>query len=173
MIIKFIGCILILIATTGAGFMYSEKYRKRVIQLKEFERTLLLLENQMEYTHTPLPEAFLNISKKAKEPVNLFFKGVSDLLNKGEVENVNEAFNEAFKKNKALFFLNETDIDVLNDLSKSLGCFGISGEKSVFNLINKNLKTHIEDSEEKAKKNVKMYRYLGFFMGAVIILIIV
>jgi stage III sporulation protein AB len=169
--IKIIGCLLILGASTIAGFVFSESFKRRLKQLNEIERAIGQLENEIEYTYTPLPEALESVAQKSELPISNVFLKASELLNSNNVETVYEAFNICFKEESV--DLNPDDINVVLDLSKSLGNSDIEGHKKIFSLAKGNLKKRIALAEEAKSKNVKMYRYLGFSIGAMIVIVLV
>ncbi len=171
--IKEMGCLIIVAASTIAGFMYSEKFKKRVKQLNEFERAINQLQDEIEYTHTHLPEAFNNIAEKSENPINKVFNKVSKLLYEGEAESVYDAFEKSIKDKKFELNLDEDDINVILDLSKTLGDSDIDGHKRMFSLVRNNLKKRISIAEISMSKNVKMYRYLGFTIGAMLVIVLI
>jgi len=79
----------------------------------------------------------------------------------------------AIQDNINKFNIKKEDIDILIDLSKTLGESDIEGQKSVFNLTIDNIKKQINEADEIMKKNVKLFRYLGFTMGAMLVILIV
>lgn len=172
-ILKILGCILILAAPTIGGYIYSEGFKKRVVQLNELERCLTQLENEILFTHTPLTEVFFNISRKSKYPINEIFEMASDLLMSNKVEDVFEAVNKALASKKEVLNLKKEDLDIILDLSKTLGESDVDGQKSVFRLTRENLKKQIQLAENVMKKNVKLYRYLGFSVGAALVIMVI
>lgn len=171
--IKTIGCLMILSATTIGGLIYSEGFKKRVKQLNELERAVNQLQSEIEYTYTPLPEALSNVSLKSEAPINKIFMKASKLLSSNEVETVYEAFQRCFNDFDITLNLNEEDSNVILDLSKSLGESDIEGHKKIFSLAKSNLKKRIDIAETIMNKNVKMYRYLGFSIGAMIVIVLI
>jgi len=170
--IKIIGCMVILCASTMAGFIYSERLKYRVFQLNEIERAIYQLQNEITYVHALLPDAFESIASKSKEPINQLFDKTSELLSNNEYENVYEAMNNAVIFIKSKLHLTSDDINVLLDLSKTLGESDIQGQSSMFTLTMANLKKQIKTSEEFMSKNTKMYRYMGFSFGAVLVILL-
>lgn len=171
--LKTIGCLLILGASTIGGFAYGEGFKKRVKQLNELERSLNQLQSEIEYTYTPLPEALKNVALKSNEPINDIFMEASKLLYSNEVETVHEAFIKSIEKKKLNLNLNKEDINIIVDLSKSLGESDVEGHKKVFSLTILNLKKKINEAEILMSKNLKMYRYLGFSIGAMIVIVLI
>lgn len=171
--LKIIGSIIIIFSSTFLGFIYSERFKKRVIQLNEFQRSINQLENEIAYTHEPLPDTFRNIAKRSSFPVNMIFSYISDSLMEGKYDNVYEAFKASLEKYKNQIDLKKDDINIIIDLSKSLGESDIEGQKKLFAMITENLKKQIALAEDSMKKNVKIYRYLGFGIGSVMVIMLV
>jgi len=171
--IKLIGCLMILGASTGIGFYYGDKFKKRAAQLSELQRCIHQLQNEIVYTHTPLPEAIKDVSKKSINPIKEIFEKVSGLLFSNEVDDVYEAFNNVLVKEKENLNLKREDISVILDLAKSLGESDIDGQLRMFSLTLENLKKQIKGAESLMHKNVKMYRYLGFSIGAMLVIILI
>jgi stage III sporulation protein AB len=168
--IKIIGCAVILGASTVAGFIYSERLKYRVFQLNEVQRAIYQLQNEITYVHALLPDAFKSVANKSKEPIRELFNKASDLLKDNNFENVYEVMSSALNLVKGTIYLNSDDINVILDLSKTLGESDIEGQISIFSLTIANLKKQIKISEEFMNKNIRMYRYLGFSFGAMIVI---
>jgi stage III sporulation protein AB len=169
---KFLGCILIVVGSSLIGFYFGENLRKRVLQLKEIEQALYQLQSEIIYTHSALPDTLHNISKKCTRPISNIFSEVSNLLYENKVDSVHDGFEKIIEENKGNLNLKQYDIDVLMDLSKSLGESNIEGQKSIMTLTIKNIRSQIDDAELAMKNNVKMYRYLGFSFGAIVVIMI-
>lgn len=171
--LKIIGFLFILGSCTMAGFIYAETFKKRFNELNEIDRAFHQLENEILFTHTPLPRAFQDISYKTKEPISKIFSEISELLETGKRDNVYSVFKSVLKDNKEILNLNEQDVSIILDFSKTLGECDITGQERMFLLIFENLKSQIKNSKSLMDKNVKMYRYLGFFMGSMIGIIVI
>ena len=171
--IKIIGSLMIIIASSLVGFMFSCNLRKRANQLSELQNSLLQLQNEIMFTHTPLPEAFLKVAAKSKPPISELFSYVGDKLLSNSVDSVYDAFNSAFKVLDGYFNIKNEDIDLLMDLAKSLGGSDIQGHKKIFSLIDNNLTKRLEEANYQIVKNSKMYNYLGFSFGAVVVIMLI
>lgn len=171
--LKIIGYILILGAFTAAGFAYAENFRKRVKQLNEIQRAVYQLENEIEFTHTPLPEAINKVAEKTDMPLKQVLLKVSDILYCNCADSVYDAFKIGFQENENIVNLKKEDINVILDLAKGLGESDIYGQKKLFSLTIENLKKQLKIAEVLMDKSVKMYRYLGFSLGAVIIIMLI
>lgn len=166
--VKIILILSIFSIVTFAGYIYGESFRKRFLNLQECYKALLILQNEVVFNTTPLPEALSDISRKSKEPFNDLISKASDDLKDGEIGDVYIAFKKNYKELKEELYLNKEDRDVLSDFLKSLGSSGVYGQEKIFNLALQNLKINIKEAGEEAKKNTKLYRYLGICFGAMI-----
>ena len=171
--LKTAGLLFILGASTSVGFIYAESFRKRYSELMELQRAIYQFQGEVEYTHTPIPEALINVANKSKEPIGKIFKQISSLLEKNEAENVYEAFKLAFNSNKGSLCLKDEDINIVLDMAKVLGEADIEGHKKVFNYTLEKLKNHIKIAEGLAEKNVKVYRYLGVTLGGMTVIMLI
>lgn len=155
------------------GFLYAETFKRRVEQLSEMERAIMLLQNDITYIYTPLPEAFMKIVYKVDDPINIIFKDASELLTGNEVNSVQDAFIKSLEKNKDRLYLKKEDVDVFIDLTKDLGKSDVAGQNNIFALTLTNIKKQLKSAESIKNKNLKMYRYLGFTLGAMLVIMII
>ncbi len=164
-------CIFIL--STYIGFAYGETFRKRQNQLKEILKALTILENDVMYGTTPLPEALEKLSHKVCKPLSKFIEATANRLTKGDVESVHQGALEEFLILEKEFYLNKDDKKIMGDFFKSLGESGVYGQEKIFFLAIEGIKMNLNDADDSAKKNVKLYRYLGVCLGAMIIIFII
>lgn len=173
MSVKIFGCILIIAACTIAGFQISSGYKERVFELSELLRDVYQLENEMVYTHTPLPEAFVSVSLKSKEPISTIFSNTGNMLCTNKVDSVFDAVKKSINDLKDVIYLKNEDVSIILDLSKSLGQSDLEGQKNIFLLAIESLKKQSEEAERLMRKNIKMFRYMGFSLGTILVIMIV
>jgi stage III sporulation protein AB len=172
-VLKLIFAISIVIISTYIGFAYGDTFRKRRDELKEILKALIILENDIVYGTTPLPEALENLSYKVCEPVTKFVKAITGRLTKGDVESVYGGALEEFLLLENEFYLSDEDKKIIADFFKSLGESGVYGQEKIFSLAIQGIKMNLKDADESAKKNTKLYRYLGVCFGAMIMIFII
>lgn len=170
---KLIFTVCIFLISTYIGFAYGETFRKRQVQLKEILKALTILENDIIYGTTPLPEALQNLSYKVNVPLSNFIRSITNRLVKGDVESVYEGVLQEFSSFKNEFYLYDDDKKIMEDFFKSLGESGVYGQEKIFLLAIEGVRMNLTDAEDNAKKNVKLYRYLGVCLGAMFIIFII
>lgn len=170
---KLILIFMLFITSSYIGFIYGETFRKRYDELKEILKSLIILQNEILYGSTPLPEALDNVKCKVNAPLSELLNKTNKKLIEGEAESVYNAFEEEFLKLKEKFYLLESDKRILKDFLRSLGGSGTYGQEKIFNLAIENIKTNLKEAEEVSKKDIKVYRYLGICFGAMIAIFLI
>jgi stage III sporulation protein AB len=168
MILKIMLIIVIFSLCASIGYIYGESFRKRYVILKESYKCITILENEVVFNNTPLPEAFMDIANKTKKPLSLLLSNVSENLIKGVENDVYSAFKNSYMNLDKEFFYEREDKSVLEDFVRSLGESGIYGQEKIFKLALNNLRINIDEAYELSKKNTKLYRYLGICIGIMI-----
>ena len=79
--IKIVGAILILFATTWTGFEVAKQLTERPRQLRAFKTALQSLEAEIMYGHTPLHEAARRLSHNYHHPLTIFLINLRNKLN--------------------------------------------------------------------------------------------
>jgi len=79
-ILKFSGMLLIIMAGWAIGFTIAKKFRQRPLQLRAFQSSLLMLQTEISYTATPLPEALSRVARRCEPPIQDFLSGGSETI---------------------------------------------------------------------------------------------
>ncbi len=156
-IIKILMLLLVFISTSFVGILISNKYKNRVIELKEIKNALNIFETKIKFTYEPIPEIFKEISNSIKP-------NIADIFNiagkKMEKLSAKIAWEEAL--NNADTNLKLEDIKIIKDLGKLLGKTDIQGQISQIELTNTFLDTQIQKATIECDKNQKLYKTLRY-----------
>lgn len=161
----FMGC-------TIYGFRYASILSKRVNELRDLEKAVMILENEITYTYTEVPEAFLKISNEIESNLCLVFRKAHKNLISNMYGDVFEAIDEALKHEEDNLDLNKKDKNILLQLCKSLGQWDVQAHKNIFKLSMKNINDQIEEAAKKEKTEGKLIRTLGISLGAIICILL-
>lgn len=172
-IFKLLMLILIFIFCAFIGYVFGEGFKNRHNQIKEIIKLITLLQNEVIYNFTPLPEAFFIVGRKGKEPFNRICEKIGDKLLSPYSKGMYATAKECYEEEKVNLYLNEEDLAVLSDFFKSLGDLGVYGQEKIFKLTMENLNINCKEAEENAKKNTKAYRYIGAIVGAMFIIFLI
>ncbi|MGL5615592.1 MAG: stage III sporulation protein SpoIIIAB [Sarcina sp.] len=171
--IKALLLVLVVIICSLIGYIYGEGYKRRFFQLSELKRILIDIENEIIYSYSSLPDTIIKMGERAKEPLGTLFVEIGKKLNKGVRGGVYEAFSSTIEEQREEIALNEDDLNVLLDLSKSLGETDIYGQEQIFRYAKEKVNRAIEDANIEFKRNVKIYRALGFGLGAMLAIFLI
>ncbi|MBY8913008.1 stage III sporulation protein SpoAB [Bacillus sp. YC2] len=169
--LKLLGAIFILTATTWTGFEIAKIYVERPRQIRQLRAALQSLEAEIMYGHTPLHIASGQIAKQLSRPVSLLFQFFSERLEKGS-DSAKTAWEQSLKKTWHSMAMKKSEYDVLKQFGETLGLHDrVSQQKHI-----KLALTHLEAAEADAgraqAKNEKMVKSLGFLAGLLLILLL-
>lgn len=162
MLIKTVLCVTLLIFTSGIGYGFAVKYRKRKLffaQLYDFNEKFLL---ELSYSKRPLIEFIKSFAYKSD-----FADLLQEFLLKIEED---DFFNDYFS---AVTFLKPDEEREISLFFKDLGRGDSETQKKTFmNHLQINLKKK-EKTNEEYKKYGELYVKLGVLAGLSIIIIII
>ena len=73
---KMIGSILVLTATSGAGFLYGMEQQDYLEKLLYIRHIIYMLKGELEYTKAPLGEVFGQAAVRVREPYKGWLHGL-------------------------------------------------------------------------------------------------
>lgn len=170
--IKLIGACLTLAACGNLGFTWAGIYEKRPRQIKALEGALQLLETEIIYGATPLPEAMAEVAVRCDPEVAGLFRGTARELRTMEGATGGEAWQRAIDDFFPETALNKQDIHILRRLGSSLGISDREDQAKHLKLTKSQLANAAAQAEMNAKKSATVYRYLGVLGGLLLVLVV-
>lgn len=167
-LIKGILLLAVLISSSYIGFLISDKYKKRVQDLKEIKKGLNIFETKIRYTVEPIADIFLEISNNSSVKIGEFFK---EAAIKMKQLNAKEAWLQAVEVSK--INITKEDKEILKGLGKLLGKTDLEGQISQIDLTSNFIDIQIEKAEKELAKNEKLYKTLGVVSGLALVIILI
>lgn len=171
--LRYISIIVIFLGCTFIGFYIGEIYKRRFVHLSELFKSVLLLNNEVMYSHTALPEAFINVSNKIKSPVSDLYSNMANDLISGECANVYQSYKKNKKIESTSLNLEEEDERVLEHFFKNIGESLVYGQDKIFTLTIESLKMNCARAEKSATQNTKLFRRVGICVGAIMVIFLI
>ncbi|MDP4125811.1 MAG: stage III sporulation protein AB [Bacillota bacterium] len=168
---EILGCVGIIAGCGSLGLWLANRIRRRPVELRELLMALALLDTEIVWGATPLPEAFGILKERTKEPWQGFFAELQNRLQRGE--SANTAWNDTFLVQSSLFCLKNEDWQVICDVSKGLGRSDRQEQHKQLELIQRQLSLIKEQAGIWSEKQAKMWSYLGFLCGIAGVLILI
>ncbi|MFD3447781.1 stage III sporulation protein SpoIIIAB [Microbacteriaceae bacterium 4G12] len=168
---KIMGAVFVVAATTWVGFEFAKRISERPRQLRLFKTALQSLEAEIMYGHTPLYEAAERLSKQMPKPLCWLFQAFQTQLEKGD-QTVRDAWIESLQKVWKLTALKQTEYEILQQFGETLGQHDRDSQQKHIRLCI----THLEREEGEAKdiqlRYERMMKSLGFLTGLLIVILL-
>jgi len=172
LILKLMGSVLIISASSVMGYIWSRDCSKRPQELRTLQKMLQMLETQMNFMTDVICDAFQKVSSFSTSNVSLFFSGTVKILKENPGISVSEAWTTAVTENFKMTSLNKEDREILLSFGKMLGSTDMEGQIKNIRLTMSQLELQEIKAEESKKKNEKMYQSLGILGGIALVIIL-
>lgn len=169
--IKLLGALLILLSGTAVGFLQAAKYVDRSKELRILIHALQRLETEINYGHTPLPDAFTVTAAAIEQPIQELFQLTATMIRSEQELSLNEAWSQAVEKCWIHTSMKTREKEVLLRMGSVLGMSDAEDQQKHLQLAQMQLKAEEETAREEQDKFAKMWRSLGA-LGAVLIVIL-
>lgn len=172
-LLKLLLSIIIFSTCTSIGFFYGNKFSNRLENLIYLEQCLKILETEIIYGSTPLPEALSNVYSKGNAKVSFIFEEIKEDLLMNKRKQVYESFLSIKELLYDKLYLKKPDVEIFISLGRVLGTSDREDQQKNFVLILNQISSLILEAKEERNKNEKLYRSLGLITGIGIIIILV
>ncbi|MCY7572491.1 stage III sporulation protein SpoIIIAB [Bacillus pumilus] len=169
--LKLIGAILIVAATTWGGFEFAKRYSDRPKQIRQLRFALQSLEAEIMYGQTPLARAAEQIASQVGPPVNRLFEQFAEKLKLGTFS-ARHAWNESLEGVWKKTVLKKGEYEALRHFGETLGQHDVTSQQKYIKLALGHLESEEKEAEIAQAKNEKMVRSLGFLSGLLLILLL-
>lgn len=169
--IKLLGAIIIITCTGLLGMSKARKYALRPAELRNLQSALQILETEIIYGATPLPEAMEQVAARTEKSISSFFGNVRKELLSMTGCTVKEAWDRALELFASRTVLDKADISILRQLGTYLGMSDREDQAKHLHLAMEQLKLEAANAAEKAKTHVKLWNYLGFLSGLLLVIL--
>lgn len=170
---KLLGSILVVIAGGGIGFYVAHLFKYRLQELMELQRIIVLLQSEIRYNVTPLPEAFLNISRKTSMPFSIIFRNMGEELMELNGQSFLQIWKGGVGNIAEKTTLSLSDLRNLDTLGKSLGYLDKETQLNAIELYLEQMDFAINNLQSNLNKKMNLSRYLGFVGGMILVIILI
>jgi len=172
MLINFLGSALVLASGAYIGFYYSRKYARRMNNLSEIKKALLMLKSEITYSKSVLPEAFSNISNRIDKPFADIFAEIShSLLSFGGT--LSDVWQHVFSNHKSKLYTTDEDFNTLTSFMNTLGHVDSEMQTSQMEMVLEYLSSKIDELAELHRQKSRAYQTLGVLGGLLVIIILI
>jgi stage III sporulation protein AB len=170
--LKLVGSVMVVVSCSMIGFTIAGNYKYRPKALRNLQVALSMLETEINYGHSPLPEALRSISKKSEKDVaELFIMAAKNLSSRNGLT-AGEAWEKSLKDFYNNSYITYNDYEILMAFGKYLGSTDKQDQIKNIKLTLSNLRQQEITSIEEKQKNEKLWKYLGILSGLMIFLLL-
>ncbi|HWT27863.1 MAG TPA: stage III sporulation protein AB [Mobilitalea sp.] len=171
LILKIIGCVLVVASSTGMGFFFSNELKSRIDDIKELRKLIVLLRGDIRYANTPLPEAVNAIARRHHGGFEIFLHKVSSRLQELSGITFPEIWKEAVEKELSNTSLSKKDKLQLIQFGDNLGYLDKEMQMNTLDLYISQMEDEIADLSKSVKEKAYLYNSLGIMAGIFISII--
>ena len=167
-----IGSIFIILSTTAMGFWMSEKDRLRVLELRELQRVLRFMGNEIIVFNTIFLDILRKVSFMEELRVSMLFKKIVIAMEERPWDSIEEIWKNPFMYKDCDLHLAGEDIELLISFGITLERSDVEGQmKNLENMITR-LKEFEGAANEKYNTNGKLYKNAGLLSGILVSIIL-
>ncbi|KKM11745.1 hypothetical protein SY88_06915 [Clostridiales bacterium PH28_bin88] len=170
--IRLVGAGLVVVAAGWLGLVVANNYSRRPQQLRALRSALTMLETEIVYTATPLPEALARVARCTNPPVSNLFWGTHEALGEGRGYTAAESWEVGLGGIAGEASLLPQDLEVLRSFGHSLGSSGPEDQVRHLQLAREQLKQLELAAEVERAKNERLWRTMGFLVGLMLVLVL-
>ena len=166
---KLMGAILCFFASVSIGLSAGRNERERTAQCEAFLELFVYIQNQVGYFLAPTKLMYKNFHHEVLKKT-----GFLDALSSHEEDEVYfDAWNDALVCTRGKLNLSDSQYEIVKAFG---GCIGKSNEELQLKHLEyytKAMRNEVEKQKTEMKKNIKLYRTLGFSVGAAIVILVI
>lgn len=166
-----IGCVALIAGCGSLGLWLAHRIKLRPVELRGCLMALALLDTEIVWGATPLPEAFGIVKERTDLPWQGFFAELQERLQRGE--SASTAWKETIQAQSKNFCLKEEDWQVIGDVGKGLGRSDSREQHKQLELVQRQIALMKDQAGLWSDKQAKMWSYLGFLCGIAGVLILI
>jgi len=170
--IKLLGAILIIGASTLYGFYRASLFAERPRQIRQCIHAVKRLSTEIHYGSTPLPGALHKLSSQCKKPLSQLFSRAADRLSTERAATVKEVWHEAVEYTWGQTAMKAPEKDALLELGASLGVSDREDQLKHLELALSQLEQEEAAARDEQARFEKLSRSLGVLGGALIVILI-
>ena len=168
-VLKWSGALLVFLSCAGFGFRIAAAHKREVRFLRKFLLALDLMECELQYRLTPLPELCQRAGKRSCTSVRWVLESLSDALTRQSapdveccIQTILDSTDKLSRREKRMF----------RSLGSSLGRFDLSGQLKGLQSVRGECLRELEHLEKNQPERLRSYQTLGMCAGAALVIIL-
>ncbi len=166
---KWIGAVFCFLASLGIGLSAGRNEKERTAQCEAFLELFVYIQNQVGYFLAPTKLMYKNFHNDVLQKT-----GFLEALTAHEADEVYfDAWNDALARARPNLNLSETQYGIVRSFGSCIGKSNEELQLKHLEYYTKAMRAEVEKQKTEMKKNIKLYRTIGFAVGASIVILVI
>lgn len=170
---KGLGICLILVAAVGYGWIYSRQLRLRLEQMRQMQQLILLLQGEVQYQCSTLPEAFEICGRQVDSICGHWLEGTGKRLNAMEGVGFQELWEQQLQRLQEITVLSTANIEDLRRFGNQLSYPDKDTQLGAMKLYSQRLKEQEEKLTGELPIKMKLGTTLGVLAGMFLVILLI
>lgn len=158
LLLKLIGTVLILSSGLSFGLAVSQSYVKRMASIQSLLQALDIMEKEISYRMTPIPEILSVLAQNTSQPYSILFRNVCMGLKKDPTRNLSVQWQESLLEIQRPMNLSDDVCTVLRSFADVIGKYEVEEQRRTIFYISDRLKDYLLRAEKEKESKGKVYR---------------
>lgn len=170
--LRIIGGILVITATSGAGFTYGMWLQEYMETLLYLRNVIYLLKGELEYTNAPLDEVFGRVRRRVKEPYARWLEVMAHQVAEREGKAFFKIWTQSVDRCLGELHLKKEHTILLKELGACLGQMDSESESRNFQLYLERMEQEIEKERTGMASKRRIGNCLGVMSGIFLVILL-
>jgi stage III sporulation protein AB len=168
---KWLGALLLISATTYAGFEFARRFTNRPRQIRQLKNALQVLEAEIVFGQSSIHDVFLYLSKQLPNPLAHFFTMLTEQLQINQHMTLYSIWKKTLDQFWPKTAMKKIEKEIMEQFGQTLGQHDFIQQQKHIQLALSHLDRELVNAEEENKKYGHMSKSLGVLAGLFLILL--
>ena len=170
--LKIIGSILVIGATTLYGMKRAAGLKEQYVQMEYVRQLFCRVQSEIRYARNPLGEIFSHVGRAAREPYGAWLLELGEMMGRREGGNFSKLWEDSIERRLGDSALSKQELKRLEELGGRLGLADIEMQVKTLELYLMQLTEAMGEVHEEMKEKVRLCHCLGVMSGMFIVILL-
>ena len=167
---KWFGAAMVFLACGGFGFSIAASYRREIMVLRQLEYMINLMESELSYRLTPLPDLCKKVGKNVGGLPRRVLEGLARELERQICPDVSSCMHSVLAQTE---YLPRSAERIFTRLSTSLGEYDLPGQLKGLESVRQNCTRMLLRMDDHREQRLRGYQTLGICAGVALVIIFI
>lgn len=170
---KFIGCVLIVLASSGMGYFRGMELQQHLSEIEGIRQLFLMLRSEIKYTKAPLGEAFYHIGRRMDGIYKKWLDGLAEKLEEKSGAVFTNVWSESIDTYLKGTCLQKEDLKQLKEVGAHMGYLDEEMQIGAIDLFLEQLEVEIQVMRQNIATQRRLCNCLGVMGGVFLAVVLI